>query len=134
VSQAAVTCGVSSVAVDPSISCDRMALPADSGRHSDLQDAGSHVTAPEAVLTVDAETADNGASNELLPHAATTDRHDAEAKMLLKHGVGKATSAGSILTDLPGLTEAEAALVQRFDPAGPRDTIGFFIAKFVKEV
>lgn len=31
-----------------------------------------------------------------------------------------------------GLSEAEARLVQRFDPAGPRDTPGFFIAKFRK--
>lgn len=31
-----------------------------------------------------------------------------------------------------GLTAAEARLVQRFDPAGPRDTPGFFIAKFRK--
>ena len=50
-----------------------------------------------------------------------------------KHGLGKARIAGSVLTDLPGLTDTEAALVQRFDPAGPRDTIGFFIAKFVKD-
>ena len=31
-----------------------------------------------------------------------------------------------------GLSAAEARLVQRFDPAGPRDTPGFFIAKFKK--
>lgn len=31
-----------------------------------------------------------------------------------------------------GLTRQEAALVQRFDPSGPRDTAGFFIAKFRK--
>lgn len=31
-----------------------------------------------------------------------------------------------------GLSQAEACLVQRFDPAGPRDTPGFFIAKFRK--
>lgn len=31
------------------------------------------------------------------------------------------------------LTEAEAALVQRFDPSAELDTIGFFIAKFVKQ-
>lgn len=31
-----------------------------------------------------------------------------------------------------GLSAAEARLVQRFDPAGPRDTPGFFIAKFRK--
>ena len=30
------------------------------------------------------------------------------------------------------LSEAEAALVQRFDPSAELDTIGFFIAKFVK--
>lgn len=30
------------------------------------------------------------------------------------------------------LTAEEAALVQRFDPAGSQDTIGFFIAKFQK--
>jgi hypothetical protein len=30
------------------------------------------------------------------------------------------------------LTEAESCLVQRFDPSGPLDTIGFFIAKFEK--
>lgn len=30
------------------------------------------------------------------------------------------------------LSDAEAALVQRFDPAGPLDTIGFFAARFVK--
>lgn len=31
------------------------------------------------------------------------------------------------------LSAEEAALVQRFDPAGVEDTIGFFVAKFVKE-
>jgi 16S rRNA C967 or C1407 C5-methylase (RsmB/RsmF family) len=31
------------------------------------------------------------------------------------------------------LTETEAALVQRFDPAAEMDTIGFFIAKFEKQ-
>ena len=121
---------MSSIAVDASISCDHTALPADGGRYSELQDAGSHITASEAGNH--AENADSGASDQLLPHATTRDMHDAELKMLSKHGVGKAISSGSILTDLPGLTEAEAALVQRFDPAGPRDTIGFFIAKFVK--
>ncbi len=30
------------------------------------------------------------------------------------------------------LTEAEAALVQRFDPSAKLDTIGFFISKFQK--
>ena len=30
------------------------------------------------------------------------------------------------------LTEAEAGLVQRFDPSAELDTIGFFISKFVK--
>jgi hypothetical protein len=30
------------------------------------------------------------------------------------------------------LTEQEASLVQRFDPAGEQDTIGFFIAAFEK--
>lgn len=30
------------------------------------------------------------------------------------------------------LSPAEAAMVQRFDPAGQADTIGFFVAKFVK--
>jgi 16S rRNA C967 or C1407 C5-methylase (RsmB/RsmF family) len=30
------------------------------------------------------------------------------------------------------LSAAEAGMVQRFDPAGPADTIGFFVAKFVK--
>ena len=30
------------------------------------------------------------------------------------------------------MSEGEAALVQRFDPSAPLDTIGFFIAKFVK--
>lgn len=30
------------------------------------------------------------------------------------------------------LTADEAALVQRFDPSAPLDTIGFFIAKFTK--
>ena len=30
------------------------------------------------------------------------------------------------------LSEAEAALVQRFDPAAELDTVGFFIAKFEK--
>jgi len=30
------------------------------------------------------------------------------------------------------LTEQEAGLVQRFDPSGEVDTIGFFIAKFKK--
>jgi 16S rRNA C967 or C1407 C5-methylase (RsmB/RsmF family) len=30
------------------------------------------------------------------------------------------------------LSESEAALVQRFDPSAPLDTIGFFIAKFEK--
>jgi hypothetical protein len=30
------------------------------------------------------------------------------------------------------LSEEEAALVQRFDPAGPLDTIGFFAARFIK--
>ena len=37
---------------------------------------------------------------------------------------------------LPGgawLTPEEAALVQRFDPSGPLDTIGFFAARFVKD-
>ena len=121
---------MSTDAVEPSISYDRTALPADSRRRSDLQDAGSQVAASEA--ETHAETADNGGSDQLLPHTATSERHDAESRMLSKHSVGKATSAGSILTDLPGLTEAEAALVQRLDPAGPRDTIGFFIAKFVK--
>jgi 16S rRNA C967 or C1407 C5-methylase (RsmB/RsmF family) len=47
-----------------------------------------------------------------------------------------AAAAGTVA--LPGggtqrlLTEAEAALVQRFDPSAPLDTIGFFIAKFEK--
>eukprot|EP00879_Flechtneria_rotunda_P024535 GHRR01026013.1.p1 GENE.GHRR01026013.1~~GHRR01026013.1.p1 ORF type:complete len:345 (+),score=106.45 GHRR01026013.1:400-1434(+) len=41
--------------------------------------------------------------------------------------------AGSGLVDPERwLTPAEAALVQRFDPCDPEDTIGFFIAKFVK--
>ena len=31
------------------------------------------------------------------------------------------------------LSEAEAALVQRFDPSAELDTIGFFIAKFAKQ-
>lgn len=31
------------------------------------------------------------------------------------------------------LTEEEAALVQRFDPSAELDTIGFFVAKFVKQ-
>lgn len=30
------------------------------------------------------------------------------------------------------LAAAEASLLQRFDPGGPHDTIGFFISKFVK--
>jgi hypothetical protein len=30
------------------------------------------------------------------------------------------------------LSPAEAGMVQRFDPAGPADTIGFFVARFVK--
>ena len=30
------------------------------------------------------------------------------------------------------LSEGDAALVQRFDPAAPLDTIGFFVAKFQK--
>jgi hypothetical protein len=30
------------------------------------------------------------------------------------------------------LSPAEAGMVQRFDPAGQADTIGFFVAKFVK--
>jgi hypothetical protein len=30
------------------------------------------------------------------------------------------------------LSEDEAELVQRFDPAAPLDTIGFFAARFVK--
>lgn len=30
------------------------------------------------------------------------------------------------------LTPEEAAMVQRFDPSAPEDTIGFFIAKFEK--
>ena len=30
------------------------------------------------------------------------------------------------------LSHQEAALVQRFDPSGPQETIGFFIAKFRK--
>ena len=30
------------------------------------------------------------------------------------------------------LTAEQAAMVQRFDPAGPADTIGFFVARFVK--
>lgn len=30
------------------------------------------------------------------------------------------------------LSADEAAMVQRYDPAGPEDTIGFFIAKFEK--
>jgi len=31
-----------------------------------------------------------------------------------------------------GLSPAQAALVQRFDPASPSDTMGFFCAKFIK--
>lgn len=31
------------------------------------------------------------------------------------------------------LSEKEAALVQRFDPSAPLDTIGFFVAKFEKD-
>ncbi len=31
------------------------------------------------------------------------------------------------------LSEEEAALVQRFDPSAELDTIGFFIARFVKK-
>jgi hypothetical protein len=30
------------------------------------------------------------------------------------------------------LSNEEAAMVQRFDPGGPADTIGFFVAKFKK--
>ncbi len=30
------------------------------------------------------------------------------------------------------LRPEDAALVQRFDPAGPLDTVGFFVSKFVK--
>ena len=34
------------------------------------------------------------------------------------------------LPDRPWLRKGEEHMVQRFDPVGPRDTIGFFIAKF----
>lgn len=37
-----------------------------------------------------------------------------------------------LIADRPGLSGAEASLVQRFDPSGPRHTIGFFIARFRK--
>ena len=37
-----------------------------------------------------------------------------------------------LITGRPGLSGTEACLVQRFDPAGPRHTIGFFIARFRK--
>ena len=36
------------------------------------------------------------------------------------------------VTEQRWLTEEESLLVQRFDPAGALDTIGFFIAKFQK--
>lgn len=34
------------------------------------------------------------------------------------------------LPNRPWLRKGEEHMVQRFDPVGPRDTIGFFIAKF----
>jgi hypothetical protein len=34
------------------------------------------------------------------------------------------------LPSRPWLRKGEEHMVQRFDPVGPRDTIGFFIAKF----
>jgi hypothetical protein len=43
-----------------------------------------------------------------------------------------AGAAGSAWRTERWLTEAESCLVQRFDPSGPLDTIGFFIAKFEK--
>ena len=36
------------------------------------------------------------------------------------------------ITEQQWLTEEESMLVQRFEPAGALDTIGFFIAKFQK--
>ena len=79
-----------------------------------------------------ARSTERAAADDELPSAAPQGTRNMEAVPLLKHGLGKSLSADGILTDMPGLTEAEAALVQRFDPAGPRDTIGFFVAKFVK--
>lgn len=35
--------------------------------------------------------------------------------------------------DQQWLTQEEASLVQRFDPSGDQDTIGFFIAKFIRK-
>ena len=32
----------------------------------------------------------------------------------------------------PGLTEEQAGMVRRFDPDGPDDSIGFFMARFRK--
>lgn len=43
--------------------------------------------------------------------------------------VGKCKLFGGKHTEV-WLTQSEAELVQRFDPSGPLDTIGFFIAKF----
>lgn len=43
---------------------------------------------------------------------------------------GSGSTAGS--TSGAWLTAEEAAMVQRFDPSADEDTIGFFIAKFMK--
>lgn len=45
---------------------------------------------------------------------------------------GLTTPSGGALEGEEWLTPHEAALVQRFDPGGAHDTIGFFIAKFTK--
>jgi len=58
------------------------------------------------------------------------------AELLRLHGrddqKGGGRAEASLEADLRWLTEGEARLVQRFDPAGDDDTIGFFVARFEK--
>ena len=55
------------------------------------------------------------------------------SEAMMPQSEGQARQEQQPITDLPGLSDAEAALVQRFNPSGPRDTIGFFIARFRKQ-
>jgi hypothetical protein len=57
--------------------------------------------------------------------------HSAEGRAA---GCGPGAGAGQdlVMEDEVWLTEEEAVMVQRFDPAGEQDTIGFFVSAFEK--
>lgn len=77
-----------------------------------------------------AATADKAAAKAAEPVAGNAPDTDAVAPAAAAAAVEELKLAGRLMGR--GLLEAEAALVQRFDPAGLRDTPGFFIAKFRK--